>query len=132
MTSPEIYTPNPVHRSASYAAKKSQWAISIIEEETCYKQALAHGWVCDSHYWGLHLVNASAPSLLGFSPIPEAESLHIAKFVVDQGKWHGYPVAPWRSPFDKPAINILKSWLDSGYINTAKMSKIHRGKKCVL
>lgn len=133
MTSPATYTPNSLHRNTSYAAKKSQWAIPIADEVTCYKHAWMQGWNCNNnHYWGLHLVDAAIPSPLGVSPIPEAETLHIAKFVVDQGNWHGYPVAHWLSPFDKPGESILKSWLKSGYINAAKFSRIHRGKKCVL
>jgi len=57
----------------------------------------------------------------------------IAKFVADeQNNWHGYPVAHWLSPWDKPDISILKEWKDSGIINKAKMAKIHRGYKCSL
>jgi hypothetical protein len=126
------YIPNPQHRNAAFASQKSQWVISVSDELVCYQKSQQEQWVCGEAYWGLHLVQLS-PSLLGTSQQPSPSPLHIAKFVGDlNGNWHGYPVAHWLSPYDKPAVNVLNSWLESGMINRPKYAKIHRGKKCTL
>lgn len=126
------YVPHPQHRSAVFARQKSQWTISLPDEQHCYQVSLDSQWNCGSHYWGLYVAD-DIPSALGTSPQPAQEPLHIAKFVGDtQGNWHGYPVAPWLSPFDKPNESVLKIWLTSGLIKKQAFSKIHRGKKCVL
>lgn len=126
------YLPHPHHRSAAFAGQKSQWTIAINEEVNCYQTATVQAWTCGGCYWGLHLAG-QAPSVLGIAPLPMQFSLHIAKFVGDPaGNWHGYPVAHWLSPFDKPDVAVLESWFDSGLINRPTMSKIHRGKRCVL
>jgi hypothetical protein len=126
------YVHNQQHRSSAFAATKSQWLIAIQEEEACYQQAAAKNWLCNGCYWGLHLTG-SIPSVIGLAPLPAAIQLHIAKFVgVPQGDWHGYPVAPWLSPFDKPSASVLGAWMQSGFINRPTIAKIHRGKRCVL
>jgi len=70
------------------------------------------------------------PAILGISPCKN--DLYIAKFVSDQGSWHGYPVAHWLSPFDKPDLQTLAAWEKQGLITSSKKSKIHRGKRCSL
>lgn len=125
------YTPNPQHRNNAFAHKKSQWSIGLAEEQSCYTLSTAQLWSSGNDFYGLHL--APTPTQLGVTPLPEAVPVKIAKFVGDhQGNWHGYPVAHWLSPFDKPHSSILKSWLDLGYISMPSMSRIHRGKKCSL
>ena len=105
------YTSHPHHRSAAFASQKSQWSIAINEEEICYSTATVKSWTCGGCYWGLHLTGL-APSVLGVAPQPVHASLHIAKFVGDEsGNWHGYPVAHWLSPFDKPGVTVLMAWL---------------------
>lgn len=123
------YIHNPHHRSQGYAHLKSQWRISTQEESDCYENAVARNWIEADSYWGLH-VRGVAPSILGVAP--SNDSLYIAKFVCDQDNWHGYPVAHWLSPYDKPQIGVLTSWEQSGLINRAKKARIHRGKKCAL
>lgn len=127
------YTPHPHHRSAAYARKKSQWAIALTEELNTYTVAVAKNWQCSrGYYWGLHLVN-TLPTVLGHSPAPEADPLKIAKFVGDAAQnWHGYPVAHWKRPWDKPDGLVLQAWRADGLINKATMSKIHHSKKCEL
>lgn len=124
------YIPNPQHRNSQYAQTKSQWTITPVDELVCFNVANSNGWSNTAGCWGIFVL-AGIPTQLGVSPRAEHE-LYLAKFVVDQGLWHGYPVAHWLSPFDKPPTDILKSWVDSGYINRAKFSKIHKGKKCSL
>ena len=125
------YTAHPHHRNAAFAHQKSQWAISVNEEEVCYATANAHSWTSGGCFWGLHLVGP-APAVLGVAPAPAFSPLMIAKFVDDQDNWHGYPVAHWLSPFDKPDVKVLEDWLTSGLIRRPTMAKIHRGKKCTL
>lgn len=123
------YQIHPHHRSAGHASTKSQWLISVADEQNCYTQAVANKWHANDSYWGLHLVLLS-PGVLGSAP--SNDPLYIAKFVSDQGNWHGYPVAHWLSPYDKPQMLVLKKWEDVGYINRATKARIHRGKKCAL
>jgi hypothetical protein len=126
------YVNHPQHRSAAFAGQKSQWTIAIPDEQSCYQASVAKNWQYSNYFWGLH-VNGTTPSVLGTSPQPNPDQLHIAKFVGDtQGNWHGYPVAPWLSPFDKPHESVLKLWLIGGLIKKQAFSKIHRGKKCAL
>lgn len=126
------YTPNPQHRSAAFAAVKSQWSIALAQEHVCYDIATRNGWTCGGCFWGLYLP-LETPAQLGVSPSPDQHPLKIAKFVGDDvGNWHGYPVAHWLSPYDKPDAPVLKTWFDSGFISRPTMAKIHRGKKCIL
>lgn len=127
------YTPNPQHRNQAYAYQKSQWSISLADEQRCYQTATAHNWLHNNAYWGLHIAQGQqnlAP--LGVPPQPIIADLHIAKFVCNQGNWHGYPVAHWMSPFDKPGENVVTDWHQNGHITRQAKSKIMRGKKCNL
>ena len=121
------YTPKNDHRNGSPI--KSQWSISVAQEEQCYLTAANRNWSSGGNYWGLHFPN-NLPDILGTSPVMDL--LYIAKFVSHQGNWHGYPVAHWLSPFDKPNPDVLDMWIQAGLINSTKKSKIHRGKKCAL
>lgn len=126
---PGVYTPNPQHRNAAYANQKSQWTIPIPDEYTCYNTATASGWCGAQCGWGLHL-EQGVPAPVGSSS--RANQLYIAKFVQDQNVWHGYPIAHWLSPFDKPSDATLQSWEASGFINRATRARIYRGKRCSL
>jgi hypothetical protein len=126
------YTPHPQHRSAEFAAVKSQWSIAVDDEHLCYQTAEVNGWSCSRFYWGLH-APMKTPTQLGVSPLPDRYPLQIAKFVGDSvGNWHGYPVAHWLSPFDKPDAPVLQIWYSTGFISRPTMAKIHRGKRCSL
>ena len=125
------YAPHPHHRDQSFAFKKSQWIISEMDECQCYQMADAKQWTASGACWGLYLVN-NVPTNLGVSPLPLAAVVQIAKFVSDQGNWHGYPAMHWTSPYDKPHQTIVASWHKDGYIRRSAMSKIQRGKRCVL
>ena len=131
-----MYSAHPHHRNAQFATKKSQWTISVAEETSCYARSVANDWKCRKSYlWGICFVEGPPMSIskLGISPLPSSSSLYIAKFVSDdQLQWHGYPVAHWLSPYDKPPETVLAKWRDAGYINTPKMSRILRGKPCTL
>lgn len=128
------YTPNRQHRDRSFAAKKSQWSISLPEENTCYVNASGLNWSFKNCFWGLHFSPQTVqPLVLGVAPPPASCNLHMAKFVGDaHGNWHGYPVAHWMSPYDRPGENVLKDWCDKGFISKSGFSKIRRGKRCAL
>ncbi|WP_139165707.1 hypothetical protein [Chromobacterium amazonense] len=129
------YTPNQLHRNPSYANKKSQWTINLQEEENCYHVASSRNWQHANSLWGLNIQIQGNPPIrpLGLSPSPNCSILHIAKFVSDAiGNWHGYPVAYWLSPFDKPSQNILSDWENHGLISRPQKAKIYRGKQCNL
>jgi len=128
------YTPNPQHRNAGFAGRKSQWSISLLEENMCYSLALNENWLFNNSYWGLHIPPAiQTPQILGVSPPPSSCNVHMAKFVGDlQGNWHGYPVAHWLSPYDRPGEDVLKNWCAKGFISKSGFSKIRRGKRCAL
>ena len=122
------YTHHPHHRQSTWAHLKSQWTISKAKELAIYTNSVSSGWIADRFYWGLHLQD-DALHQLGVSQRPRCFTLKIAKFVGDcQDNWHGYPVAHWLSPWDKPADYVLRQWKDAGFINKAKMSRIHRGR----
>ena len=126
------YTPHGHHRNGSFASQKSQWVISLNEEIAAYNNAWTKRWGTHQCFWGLHFT-AAGIDVLGVSPAPDAHRLKIAKFVGDdRDNWHGYPVAHWLSPWDKPQEEILKAWKDAGLINGPTFSKIHRGKRCNL
>lgn len=128
------YTPNPQHRSAAYASRKTQWIVSLDVEQECYAQAVNEEWLYKDSYWGIRWNQAEEKAEeLGTAPDPIGENVQIAKYVSDShDNWHGYPVAHWGAPWDRPDTNVLRKWFENGYISAPKMSKIIRGKKCTL
>jgi hypothetical protein len=126
------YTPNPQHRSRAFAGIKSQWTVPVNDEITCFEDATSAHWFAKDCYWGLK-VNEGSILPLGTAPPPDSCNAHFAKFVGDSHmNWHGYPVAHWISPWDRPAQSILSVWKDGGYISKVQMARIVRGKKCAL
>ncbi len=126
------YLPHPQHRDIAFARQKSQWCISVVEETQIFTYAVEQKWTNTNTGWGLHLVD-DAPSILGTTTLPYQFPVKIAKFVGNPtGNWHGYPVAHWLAPYDKPAVEILEMWKEKGFINQPTFSKIYRGKRCNL
>ena len=126
------YVPHPHHRSPGFAYKKSQWTITEAEEVNAFNDAVQNAWQGDDCFWGLHLV-ANQPCVLGISPPPDSENLKLAKFVSnDAVNWHGYPVAHWRCPWDRPAMHVLRAWNEAGIVDWPAVARISRGKKCSL
>jgi hypothetical protein len=129
-SAPPSYQANSQHRNTAFSTQKSQWTILTNEEIAAFNLAHQNVWQCPKrHYWGLHLA-AKQPLVLGVSP--ERHDCHVAKFVSHQNIWHGYPVAHWLSPFDRPTVNVLSAWYESGYIDKATRRKITQGKRCTL
>lgn len=102
------------------------------DEVQSYTCAVQEGWLFSDCYWGLHLAGGR-PNVLGATPLPTTFPVKIAKFVGDdQQNWHGYPVAHWLSPWDRPGANVLLAWETAGIIRRAARAKIQRGKRCAL
>ncbi len=125
------YTPHDKHRDQTPNA--SQWLITDGEEAASFDQASRQQWGTHVVLWGLHLV-ANAPAVLGYDLLAGSVRVEvmIAKFVENQGNWHGYPVAHWLQPDDKPNSQVLDSWKVLGYINKAARRKIGKGLRCTL
>lgn len=122
------YSPKRDHRHPG-AHQKSQWTISETEEERCFRLSAAAAWTSLSSYWGVHAPGGAA-EYLGLSQAPERSPVFIAKFVGDQVDWHGYPVAHWRSPHDKPSTPILEDWYAKGYIRKKTIKRVIGGRRC--
>ena len=126
------YQPHIHHRSQQYAGQKSQWTIPVGDEHACYALSLQQNWAAQNDYYGLYM-QGNIPLPLGVTRLPDAIKVCIAKFVSANGTdWHGYPVAHWLNPYDKPDENILQAWLARGLISMPKFRKIHGGKRCSL
>jgi len=126
------YTPNPQHRNSSFSSQKSQWTIPLFEEIDCFTKAANAPWFGNDCYWGFCLGHSSLRPV-GVAPPPHSCPVHFAKFVGDtMQNWHGYPVAHWVAPFDKPPQVVLKVWADDGILTKPQFARIVRGKKCAL
>lgn len=110
---------------------KSHWSITFEEELKCFNNSLTNNWLIDFKGWGLHMINNEI-NPLGYSK--QGEQLRIAKFVdsYKSSKWHGYPADYRNNIQDRPASDVLKSWVENGIIKKHQMSKIRSGKKCAL
>lgn len=124
---PPAYQPHPHHRDATRSNQKSQWLITIPDEVACFLTAYASNWGDGHNYWGVYTPNGK-PAILGSTPVSPVA--FVAKFVGPV--WHGYPVAHWVAPYDRPAMAVLNNWEESGIITRPTKSKIRRGKKCAL
>jgi hypothetical protein len=110
---------------------KCIWTISFDEEVECFVQAMNGNWKLGSEAWGVKVIG-NVLQILGLNN--SEQELKLAKFV-DGAKtnvWHGYPADYLSKSQDRPATNILKVWVDSGYLTKAKMSKIRLGQLCNL
>lgn len=110
---------------------KCIWIISLDEEVNCFVQAIKENWKVGSQAWGLKIVN-TVIQVVGHNS--RNRELKLAKFIVGNDKdiWHGYPADYMMRAQDRPATDILKAWVNNGYISKAKMSKIRLGHSCNL
>jgi hypothetical protein len=122
------YLPKADHRQPS-ARAKSQWTISVDEERDCFELATTSSWSWRDAYWGVHVPTGTAETL-GHSQAPERHAVFIAKFIENQADWHGYPVAHWRSTYDKPSTDILEEWFARGYIRKKTVKRVIGGRRC--
>jgi hypothetical protein len=122
------YCPKADHRQPG-ALHKSQWTISVADERSCFELAATSSWRARESYWGVYVPGGSA-EILGVSQAPERHPVFIAKFITNQSEWHGYPVAHWRSTYDKPSTDILEEWRARGYIRKKTVKRVIGGRRC--
>jgi len=110
---------------------KSIWTITFDEEVHCFIQALSKNWKTVNEAWGIKLLNGVL-QVVGKNH--NRQELKLAKFVdgANTNVWHGYPADYMNKAQDRPATDILKVWVNSGFLTKAKMSKIRLGQSCNL
>jgi len=110
---------------------KSIWIITFDEEVDCFIQALNGNWKTGTEAWGVKVIG-DILQVVGLNN--DRQELKLAKFVdgTNNNVWHGYPADYMSNAQDRPATNILKVWVDNGYLTKAKMSKIRLGQSCNL
>ncbi|KAF2342278.1 hypothetical protein [Flavobacterium tistrianum] len=125
-----IYIISSQHRRTGNM-NKSIWLIDFKEEIDCFIQTISNNWKDGVEAWGLKHENSNL-KVLGLSSMKE--ELKLAKFVDGNKKnvWHGYPANHMANSQDRPTTEILKKWVDLGYITKAKMNKIRQGQLCYL
>ena len=122
------YAPNPQHRNKTKG--KSQWSISRAQEVACFDTTHANQWVENNNGWGLHY-SAGVPDYLGLAQ-DHTTRVFIAKFVGNQGIWHGYPADHQQNQQDIPTERILAIWMKTNVLRPAKIRKIMKGQPCRL
>ena len=118
----------PQHRNQM--SGKSQWSISHSQESACFGAAHSKGWTDAIKGWGLHYYNGGV-DYLGFGQ-DHTTNVFIAKFVGNQGVWHGYPADHQRNQQDIPSERVRRMWLQNGVLTAAKVRKITKGQPCRL
>ncbi len=112
-------------------AEKCFWIVTFDDEVNCFIHTIRQNWFINSEAWGLILSN-NILQVIGRNS--NNDELKLAKFVDgnDNGVWHGYPADYMLRSQDRPATEILQTWVNNGYISKAKMSKIRLGQSCNL
>lgn len=107
---------------------KSKWIVSIQEEEDIFNIGFTSNWKVKGDVWSLKYCNNNL-CVIGEDHRPNIQKkgktyyeLVVAKFVVDQGYWHGYPVNPLTDP---PDSSLLSAWAKTPGIPKKKVMKIH-------
>lgn len=114
------YKVNHQHRGLIPINQKSQWRVTEIEEELLFIKAKDNGWFCPkSCLWSLDN---------NFSPIGEDHigELFVAKFLGNQGEWHGYPISMKRQA-DRPPSTAIKDWVKHNIIRKRVGIKMAQG-----
>ena len=115
------------HRNDAMKKHKSQWSISHWQELNLFSTAHAKGWcIQDENIVWAVLVDDASLSVVGTDSSLSSYDLYIARYVCDQGQWHGYPIAP--KQYDRPPASILEKWRAAGHISNSTMNKWLQGK----
>ena len=120
------YLSNPQHRDRTKG--KSQWTITLKDEIACFNVACAKHWTDKGNGWGLHY-SGEVLAYLGVAQDHQTR-VFIAKFVENEGIWHGYPADHQTNRQDVPAEPILAIWMKTEVLRPAKIRKIMRGQPC--
>ncbi|WP_160062105.1 hypothetical protein [Psychromonas sp. L1A2] len=114
------YVVNHQHRGGLPINKKSQWTIPEWKELTLFHDAKMNEWKCNKdNLW------SADPEFCKIGRDINND-LFIAKFKVDQGIWHGYPVSP--KAFDIPPKGTLKDWVVKNIVSKRDAVRIEQGK----
>lgn len=124
------YRANPHHRDNN--PNKSQWLISVSEEEGVFRASYSKEWISNNAVWGLQKSEDGGLKRLGYRDTKEIK-LFVAKYVSSEEPvfWHGYPV-DLKSFHDRPGSDLLKIWLVNKVLKGSKIRKIQKGQKCAL
>lgn len=117
------------HRNGN--PNKSIWSLTHDGEIDCFIFSVNSNWVDEHTCFGVSVLGETI-QVVGHNC--DNDELKIAKFVDANANmlWHGYPADYMRNSQDRPATNILRDWVQKGYISKAKMSKIRLGQTCNL
>jgi len=124
-----VYRHKDDHRIPKWNwVNKSKWIVSIKEEEDIFNTGYSENWFFNNDIWSLKYTNDNL-CVIGEDHRPEIlkkgqkyAELVVAKFIVDQGCWHGYPVNPLTDP---PDSSLLTVWSQTPGIPKRKIMKIH-------
>ena len=122
------YSTNPQHRNKTKG--KSQWLISLTQEGACFNTTYANQWIENDSGWGLHYSDGVL-NYLGLAQ-DHTTQVFMAKFVGNQGTWHGYPADHQQNQQDIPMERILAIWMKTNVLSPAKIRKIMKGQPCRL
>ncbi len=124
-TSGQLYFVSPYHRGHP-TVDKCIWTIGVHEEIETFDVAIQNAWKADDIAWGVRHYSKNSFSEIGINY--GKELLFIAKFVFNQGVWHGYPADVNKRPNDRPKPNILSDWISRDIISKPFRSRIQGGK----
>jgi hypothetical protein len=127
---PNRYIISSQHRRTGNP-NKSVWTINFEEEVNCFIQTIDKNWKEGIEAWGIKLIGTTL-QVVGISN--NNNELKLAKFVdgTNTNVWHGYPADHMYKAQDRPTTEILRFWVNEGYITKAKMNKIRQGQLCNL
>lgn len=123
-TSPTDYLCSSKHRGQP-TNDISVWIIDVEQEVECFKACYQNKW--HNTITGWSFIFGSSRQLLLLGRNLKNGELRIAKFVINQRQWHGYPADLRYKPSDKPLPNILIEWYKKGYITKTIMTRIKQG-----
>lgn len=103
----------------------SVWLVDMEDELNCFINCYQNKWHNNTNGWGFILGEMRRLILLGRN-LKNTE-LVIAKFVMNQNLWHGYPADLRYKPSDKPLPTILSKWYNDGLITKRTMTRIQQG-----
>ena len=109
---------------------KSKWLVSIQDEEAIFRVGYNAQWTANGEVWSLQSAGNGSLNVIGQDHrkkyIPNGKKyieLVVAKFVVNQGCWHGYPV---NVITDAPPTEIFQMWRVLPGMKKSKITKLNR------
>jgi len=119
------YVHNEVHRNQT--SNKGQWSVTKEEERDSFKNSFEKKWLRATEGWGLHIVAGKA-AYLGTDRVG-----HLAFFAMfidknTSGVWHGFPA----TPLDSPSPDVVRAWLDGGFVRKKTLRLLTMGQPCTL